>query len=514
MSDVSGRPKILIVEDEFIVAADLQATLEALGYDVPAAVEFGRAAIDAAATYRPDLVLMDIRLTGSMDGIAAAAEIRRRWSIPAVFLTANANDETVLRASEAHPYGYLVKPFRAKDLHATIQVALNQHRVASELFAEQTWFQVLLRGLSDGVVATDAAGRIRYMNAAGEHLTGWTLAQALGRPIDEVCPLRSLGGDLVESRPLRRALASAEPVGKERFLLRAGREANRLIPVEASAAPIVSAGKLLGAAAVFVDISEQLRRETAQEEEHHRLEEEVQGTAAALGSTRAELRALSAHLLTAQEEERRRIARELHDDLAQRTVTIEMNLYRLTHFVHEAEGAAALSSARASLRELLDGLRQVSHRLHPALILHFGLPAALDRLVEEYNDAGGAATFADRSGTLQLDLDTGTALFRIAQEALRNARKHVPAAPVRVTLSCRKNELDLSIEDGGPGFDPHAARVRHGLGLLSMHERARLLGGTLVVRSSPRSGTLVQVRLRVLRRIEAEKPRLPSPEPS
>jgi PAS domain S-box-containing protein len=298
---------VLIVEDERIVAADLQARLEELGYEVVDTADTGPRAVACVEQNRPDLVLMDIQIRGPADGITVANELRRRWQIPVVFITANANDATIARARETAPYGYLLKPLRPKELNAALLIALHQYRLTRELFAEHNWLRTTMASLSDGVIATDAQGFIRYLNPVAEHLTGWALDDAIGKTIEEVYPLNTTEGTLVERCQLRKALESAGPVPKELFvhLSRNG----RAIPVEDSAAPVLDTGKLAGAVTVFRDITDRLRREREQELERDHLEEQFQATNKALDHTRAELRALSQHLMTAQEEERRRVAR-------------------------------------------------------------------------------------------------------------------------------------------------------------------------------------------------------------
>ncbi len=122
--------RILIVEDEHIVAMDLERSLVNLGFHVVGTADRAAEAIQLAAEKSPDLVLMDIRLPGSMSGIDAAEAIRQRWRIPVVFATAYADEDTVSQATDAGPYGYITKPFRTKELKATIVVALNQHRLS------------------------------------------------------------------------------------------------------------------------------------------------------------------------------------------------------------------------------------------------------------------------------------------------------------------------------------------------------------------------------------------------
>jgi CheY-like chemotaxis protein/predicted regulator of Ras-like GTPase activity (Roadblock/LC7/MglB family) len=126
-------PQILVVEDERIVATGIRNMLKGLGYTVPAVASSGKDAIKQAAETRPDLVLMDIVLEGDMDGIAAAEQIRARFDIPVIYLTAYADDATVQRAKMTAPYGYLLKPFNERELHAAIETALYKHMMEREV---------------------------------------------------------------------------------------------------------------------------------------------------------------------------------------------------------------------------------------------------------------------------------------------------------------------------------------------------------------------------------------------
>ncbi|MBD0341262.1 MAG: response regulator, partial [Microcoleus sp. Co-bin12] len=122
-----SQKKILIVEDESIIAEDISDSLISLGYRITGMVYSGEEAIEAAAKFRPDLVLMDVNLQGEIDGITAAAEIRSRFQIPVVYLTAYADENTLRRVNATKPFGYIVKPFEEKNLHTTIQLALHRH---------------------------------------------------------------------------------------------------------------------------------------------------------------------------------------------------------------------------------------------------------------------------------------------------------------------------------------------------------------------------------------------------
>ena len=163
-------PRILIVEDELIVAADLEGTLQDLGYEVVAVADTARSAMREVKKHRPDLVLMDIQLKEKTDGVTTADEIAKGWQIPVVFLTANTNEDVFARARSASPFGYLIKPFRAKELNATLLVALQQHRRTQQLFSQHAWLHTILDSISDGVIATDASGQIQYSCPATNRL--------------------------------------------------------------------------------------------------------------------------------------------------------------------------------------------------------------------------------------------------------------------------------------------------------------------------------------------------------
>lgn len=141
----SGPKSVLIAEDEAIVALDLKRRLEGFGYSVSAIVPTGREAVERSGEFRPDLVLMDIRLRGEMDGIAAAKEIRARFSIPVVFVTAFADETFLQRAAQAQPYGYLVKPLNSEEVRSTIEIALMRHQFEQALTETNRRFESLNR---------------------------------------------------------------------------------------------------------------------------------------------------------------------------------------------------------------------------------------------------------------------------------------------------------------------------------------------------------------------------------
>jgi CheY-like chemotaxis protein len=157
------RAKIMVVEDEGIVAADIQDRLRALGYGVAAVVDSGKEAEPTAGSSRPDLVLMDILLKGDIDGVQAAERIRTNLDIPVVFLTAHADETTLQRAKITAPFGYILKPFGDRELHTTIEIALFRHAIEAKLKKTERWLSAVLESIGGAVVATDKWGLITLM---------------------------------------------------------------------------------------------------------------------------------------------------------------------------------------------------------------------------------------------------------------------------------------------------------------------------------------------------------------
>jgi DNA-binding NtrC family response regulator len=181
--------KILIVEDEQIVAVDIESQLERLGYRVVGTAASGEEACRKAAEQEPDLVLMDVRIEGSMDGIEAAQRIRRSREIPIVFLTAYTDVDTLERAKRIEPYGYIVKPFAQRDLEATIEVALYKGAVDRQLRQGHENLQTILDAQRHGTVMLDGEGRIRFASRAARRMADAADAESVGHPLTRLLPL-------------------------------------------------------------------------------------------------------------------------------------------------------------------------------------------------------------------------------------------------------------------------------------------------------------------------------------
>ena len=259
-----AKAQILVVEDESIVAKDIQHRLSALGYHIPAVASSGEEALKKAEETRPDLVLMDIRLKGAMDGVAAASELRRRFNIPVVYLTAYADTHTLQRAKITEPFGYILKPFEERELYTCIEVALYKHQMELNLKESEQWLVTTLRCIGDAVMATDAAGRVKFLNHVAEHLTGWNQADAVERGLTQVFNI--LAAEDVLSIPIDRIILEAPSVDRpsEAILLA---KTGVQTPIEYRAATIRGeTGHEVGVVLVFRDITE---RKQAEEKLHY-----------------------------------------------------------------------------------------------------------------------------------------------------------------------------------------------------------------------------------------------------
>jgi PAS domain S-box-containing protein len=237
------------------------------------------------------------------------------------------------------------------------------------------------------------------------------------------------------------------------------------------------AGATVGWATVSVNLTERKRAERALQE------------------SRQELRALSGQLLRAQEEERRRISRELHDDLSQKVALLAFDTSSLVAASSPADLKETLCSLQTRIAGLSTDIRQIAHRLHPSILEDLGLIAAIREMCEEFSAREAIqAVFEQEPVTEPLPPEVATCLYRVAQEALHNVQKHAQGAShVRLRLSGDSESVRLCIQDDGAGFDSETGTAAHGLGIISMKERVRLVQGDFSICSQPGQGTTLTV---------------------
>ena len=206
------------------------------------------------------------------------------------------------------------------------------------------------------------------------------------------------------------------------------------------------------------------------------------------------LRNLGGRLITAQEEERSRVARELHDNLNQQLALMSIELEQLERKIQSTFPALSVSNLQTRAQEIASAIHQLSYQLHPAKLDHLGLAAATKSLCAELSERHEITIeFSEQGFPSLLPQDVTLCLFRITQEALQNAITHSGTRKVEVQLRRTASGVYLRISDLGCGFDVHSPQAKGGLGFISMRERLRLVGGTIAIQSQPSSGTQIDV---------------------
>jgi two-component system, cell cycle sensor histidine kinase and response regulator CckA len=263
-----AKTKILIVEDNPIVAEDLKRKLINLSYEVTATTYSGNEALESVKDKKPDIVLMDIRLGDGMNGIDVATILKKDHNISIIYVTAHSDDDTIYRAKQTQPYGYIVKPFDDNELKSTIEIAVYKQQADRQIIESKQWFQTTLNSIGDGVIATDEKGNITFMNPIAVKFTGWDENEAVGKPIEEVFNIINEGTRKKVENPVNKVLKEGIIIGLANHTLLISRDSSE-IPIKDSGAPIkLSGSKNLGVVLVFQDDSKNKRAEERIKKSH------------------------------------------------------------------------------------------------------------------------------------------------------------------------------------------------------------------------------------------------------
>jgi PAS domain S-box-containing protein len=344
--------------------------------------------------------------------------------------------------------------------------------------------RALLETAAQAILGINAAGEVVLANAAAEAVFGYRREEMLDQPVERLVPPRlrpqHLHGLSVfmqgpHQRPMRRRLDAAG-------IRKDGTE----FPVELSLSHVATGEEGLSVAFI-TDITERKRTE-----------EVLRRSESQARVSQRQLRLLTARLLEAQEEERRRLSRELHDDLNQKLAMLAVELGGVEARLPQSESTIReqLLSVEKRLKGLSDDVRRTAYRLHPSVLEHLGLVDALETHCVEFSAQEGInIDFRRRRVPAPIPKGVALCLYRVAQEALRNIVRHSGAARASVTLAGMSGAITLSVEDQGRGFDPSMVEGKRGLGLTSMKERAIAAGGLLTIDARPGAGTRVQVQI-------------------
>ncbi len=418
---------------------------------------------------------------------------------------------------------WTVTRVRREYRHAQQERAIAREAEASLRESEARTRRIVEMAL-DGFIGMDAAGVITEWNVQAEQMFGWSRQEAIGRLLSAtIIPAQHREA---HERGLRHFLATGEgPIMNKRIEITGIHRDGHEIPIELAISPALGQGGGYTFSAFVRNIS---RRKLAEEqsrlhqEELQRLNEaldkrvqirtqelaavneslvaevsERMETEASLKSSQEALQKLALQLLRVQEDERRRISRDLHDDINQRLALLAMDIEAVEQrlgFLSEDVGQE-IRAIQDRVVELSDVVRHLAYQLHPSILDDLGLPIALQRLVDEFTARSRIqGSFGHKDIPSTIPQEVAACLYRVAQESLSNVARHAAASRVDVELTRSRSGLTVTIRDNGVGFDSEQPGYGpHGLGLLGMKERVALVQGDLQVMSAVGKGTTVQV---------------------
>lgn len=495
----SRSKALLIVEDESIVAHDLQQTLVAQGYDAFAIASSGEEAVACASQRCPDLVLMDVRIKGRIDGITTASLLRGRFDVPIIYLTAHADEATVARARLTEPYGYLMKPVRAAELRSAVEIGLHKHEMDKRVRERESSFATALQSIADAVITVDLAGIVTFMNPAAEQLTGLTLEEALGRPAREVVRLISTDA----ASPLDEALLSRKPVVVRESTLEAPSRSSRI--VADSAAPVLAADNVVGAVMVLRDITDH-RMMQSRLELADRLSSLGTMAASVAHEVNNPLAVVAANNTVVLDEMTHLLA-----DLRGNSVDSEGVIRRIEEAV---EAQSAISSAASRIERIVSDLKAFS-RPPQHTAWQANVARSIDWAVRSTSsEFHGRARVCIQVAHVPLAALDETKLGQILINLLINAAHAIPLGHVTehavsvVAWAGTNDRILIEVRDSGCGMSPETlARVFEpffttknvgvgtGLGLSICHGIIKAAGGDLQAESRLGEGTVFRIVL-------------------
>jgi PAS domain S-box-containing protein len=355
-----------------------------------------------------------------------------------------------------------------------VRRALRQRNVALQKREEsESTTRALFQAAAQAIFIVDRNGRVLMANPATEKMLGYSESELTGQSIEMLVP-EAARARHVSHRTGYFDSPQARPMGLG-MDLQARRKDGSTFDAEISLSYIPSAQGTLAVAFVS-DISKRKADDLA------------------IRRQREELRQLAARLMTAQDDERRRIARDLHDDLSQKLAYLAMDLSKLALKHSSSDMQKELLALRARAHEASDTVRHISHQLHPSVLDDIGLEAAVEQYCEEFQERSGILTHFQASDVPDaLSREVSSSVYHIFQESLRNVSKHSQANEVFVTLETAGHLLRLTVRDEGVGLPPEHLKTGTSIGIVGMKERAHLVNGTLSLASRVGEGTEITV---------------------
>lgn len=486
-----GKPlRVLIIEDSEEDSALVINQLRQGGYDpMVEQVTTPGAMTTALRNQTWDLVITDwsMQQFSALDAIDLLKS--EELDLPVIIVSGTIGEETAVAAMKAGPHDYLTKSNLSR-LVPAIERELQQargrrehKRTGESLRQSEARMRAVLDSALDAVVGMDAHGNITYWNPRSETIFGWTRGEALGRSMAEtIIPPKHRDA---HNRGLQHFLATGEgPILNRRIEITALRRDGTEFPVELTVSPL-KVGDSFRFNAFIADITERKQAE------------------AQLKNSFDLLRTLSRHLEVIREEERGRIAREIHDELGVVLTCLKLDLSRLHDFVSDGDKPTVRQLAQGKIKsmiQLIDStiamVQRIATELRPIVLDDLGLVAAIEWQAQDFqNRTGIICTFRSTTEDIELEREKATAMFRICQEALTNVARHAHATSVVICLEELTDYFKLEVKDNGWGIAEQKISDSQSLGLLGMRERAISFGGEISITGRAGEGTAIALRI-------------------
>lgn len=381
----------------------------------------------------------------------------------------------------------------------------NLHQL-SHHHAWRRQLEMLLESTGDGIYGIDLRGRCIFINQAGADLLGYSPDEVLGRNMHYLMHHSHGNGALMPVQDCRifQAFHEGRGVRVDNEVL--WRRDGSSFAAEYASYPIRDGehgGSVVGAVVTFSDISARKRTEAALQAAHDELElrvatrtAELEAASEALRHSHVALQRLSAHADRIREEERRSIARDIHDELGASLTALQLGMNWLGGHLPDPGQRERIDEMLSIAGTAMNAVRRILNDLRPGVLDHLGLWAAVEALLKDFQRRDGPRCVFDCPAGIEharLGRDTEIALYRIVQEALTNVSRHARARLVTLTVRAAGRDLAITLQDDGCGMQVPAQPVS--FGLLGMHERARALGGRFAIDSTPGAGTTLRVTL-------------------
>ena len=539
-----------MADDHEVFRRGLRSLLESRAdWEICGEASNGVEALEKTLQLKPDVVVLDINMPG-LNGLETTRLIRQQLPTAEIVVVSQYEASVMAKtAAQAGARVYVAKSQVSRELLAAVEAAgrpfasgnaqagrtLRETPIAQptdtavdesrpsiggstdiaalapamlrQFSADELAYRLaaIVESSDDAIVSKDLNGIVHSWNAAAQRIFGYTAEEMIGRSITTIIPPELLSEEtLILSRI--RAGQRIDHFDTVR-MAKGGRRVN----VSLTISPIKDAhGKIVGASKIARDITERKEKERELIEARQELERRVGERTAELQKAEQNLRRLSGRLLQMQDEERRRIARELHDSAGQMLVALDMSLYTIQQEAGKLSPSAssALSQSLETVQEMSRELRTISHLLHPPLLDEAGLPSAVRWYVEGFAERSKIAVDLDLGEELgRLPRELETTIFRIVQESLTNVHRHSGSATAAIRILRNSGDVLIEVLDQGKGIGESNRQAngpsRPGVGIQGMRERVRQLGGNFQI-LTPEKGTIVRATLPIsARRIQA-----------